>query len=205
MSGVRPGAGCRCPSGSSLRFSSRLVRTAARAGARLQRTPVSTAMRRAKPATPALMEIASLRGMDSGSSGTVARKASAARPRPWRPPARLSTRPSLTHSRRIVPAWAPSARRTACSRRRRIVRTSSKVATLAQAISSTMQTARKSVRSRGRTPGDDGFPRQSLRKTTTRRGVVSQTDTHHLFFGLCSPSTRCSPNAPRKMLDLRLS
>ena len=135
----------------SFRLSVKLVRIAANAGARLHRTPVATASTSANPITIASIEIDSTRGIDSGSKRKVIRIAAAAKPRPSKPPATLSTNPSHTDSRRIAAARAPSASRTAYSRLRRMARTSSSPATLTHAISSTIATARNSVRSKGRT------------------------------------------------------
>src|SRR5690348_10505942 len=115
----------------SLRFSMGSVRKAAKAGARLHRTPVSRARRRAKTVTLASTAMASTRGMESGRRYKAARMAAAAKPRPSRPPAKLSSRPSRTAWRRITPERAPRARRTAYSRRRRMARTSSRPATFA--------------------------------------------------------------------------
>src|SRR5882724_9124922 len=50
----------------SLRLSIKLIREAAKAGARLQRTPAATATTSANPATMGFIETESMRGMESG-------------------------------------------------------------------------------------------------------------------------------------------
>ena len=69
-----------------LRLSVRLVRKAAKAGARLHRAPVARARNRAKATTPVSMEMESTRGIDSGKRCTATRIAAAANARPSRPP-----------------------------------------------------------------------------------------------------------------------
>ena len=135
----------------SFRLSVKFVRKAAKAGARLESAPVAKARRNAKVVTDASTEIESTRGIDSGRRFRAVRIAIAAKARPSSPPATLSSKPSKIDSRRITPERAPRASRTAYSRRRRMARTSSKPATLTQAISKTTATARNSVRNNGRT------------------------------------------------------
>src|SRR2546429_155778 len=95
----------------SLRLSIRFVRKAAKAGARLHRTPVATATRRAKLATIGFTETELMRGMDSGTKCKVVWMAIAADARPSRPPATLNSRPSTTDSRMILLELAPIATR----------------------------------------------------------------------------------------------
>src|SRR5215472_7875265 len=78
----------------SLRLSMRLVRKAAKAGARLHRAPLAKARRRAKAVTDASSEIELMRGIDSGSRCNAVRMTVAANARPSTPPAMLSRRPS---------------------------------------------------------------------------------------------------------------
>ena len=66
------------------------------------------------------------------------------------PPATLNTRLCRIACQRSVTDLAPSARRTAISRCRRIARTSNSPARLAQTISNTTATARNRVRISGR-------------------------------------------------------
>ncbi len=133
----------------SLRLSSRFVRNAANAGAKLQSEPVSKARSRAKPATNALIEMESMRGIDSGRRRNAVRTATAANAKPSNPPAALSSRPSNTDPRIIAMEPAPRASRTAYSWRRRMARTSSSPATFTQAISRTMETAMNRARNNG--------------------------------------------------------
>src|ERR1700678_1487125 len=58
----------------SLRLSIGLVRSAAKAGARLQRAPVAKARRRANVTTLPSMDMESMRGIDSGKRCKVVRK-----------------------------------------------------------------------------------------------------------------------------------
>ncbi len=101
----------------SLRLSIKLIRKAAKAGARLQRTPAATATTSANAATMGFIETESMRGMESGIRRKVVRIAIAANIRPSRPPAMLSRSPSIKDSRMIRLELAPIATRTAYSRR----------------------------------------------------------------------------------------
>ena len=128
------------------------VREAAKAGIRPQSRPVNTASESAKPATAQSTPMELMRGSVSGSKLTPTRRAAHARAKPSRPPPTLSNRDSRSDWRRIAAPVAPRARRTAISRRRRMTRTRSSPARLAQAMNRTTATARKSVRTRGRAP-----------------------------------------------------
>src|SRR5215469_11290188 len=101
----------------SLRLSTKLVRKAAKAGARLQRTPLATATRKAKLATTRFTETESMRGIESGTRRKEVRMAIAANPKPSRPPATLNSMPSTADSQMILVELAPIATRTAYSRR----------------------------------------------------------------------------------------
>src|SRR5271156_6530540 len=68
----------------SLRLSIKLVRRAAKAGARLQRAPVANARSRANVTTLPSMDMESMRGIDSGKRCKVVRIAAAAKARPNR-------------------------------------------------------------------------------------------------------------------------
>src|SRR6516165_9921748 len=104
----------------SLRLSTKLVRKAAKAGAKLHRTPLPTAIKSAKLATNGFTETELMRGMESGTNCKAVRMAIAANAKPSRPPATLSKTPSIADSQIILVELAPIAARTAYSRRRRI-------------------------------------------------------------------------------------
>ena len=135
----------------SLRLSIKLVRRAAKAGARLQTAPVANARSRAKVTTLPSMDMESMRGIDSGSSCKVTRIAAAANARPITLETTLNSKPSAADSRTMTVERAPRASRTAYSRRRRIALTRSRPATFKHASKRTIATAKNRVRSNGRT------------------------------------------------------
>ena len=110
------------------------------------------------PSTPTSASPGTLRGTSAGAARTIP----AATARPAVPPATLRTTLSVSSWRTIRPRPAPSAPRTASSRRRAIPRASSRPATLAHAISSTSPVAAASIRSAGR----NGRPRSSRNDVT---------------------------------------
>ena len=134
----------------SFRLSFKSVRIAANAGARLHRIPVISARNNAKATTIQSRPISEMRGRVSGNWLTHTRIAMAARAMPSTPPDTLSAKLSSMLCRKSAAVLAPNASRTLISRRRRIARTSSSPARLAQAMSSTTHTARNRIRIRGR-------------------------------------------------------
>ena len=134
------------------------------AGARPKRTPVRSASAALNPSTRPSSPASSIRGMLAGS-----RAASPSRPRtasatPRTPPAAESRRLSMRSCRKIRVRPAPSAVRIATSRRLPSARARRRLATLAQAISSTNPTAPKRTSSAGRTS-----PNTSSRTGTAAR------------------------------------
>src|SRR6185436_18724867 len=81
------------------------------------------------------------RGRFSGAAATITRAIQRALTRPSMAPAAHSTNVSASHNRAIAAGEAPSANRTACSRRRTAARVSIRPDTLAQPISSRTATA----------------------------------------------------------------
>ena len=121
--------------------------------------PVRTAIEAAKKTTPQSSPIELTRGKDSGRKLMPTRNAESANAEPNSPPMTLSSMDSSKLCRSTAAPFAPSARRTAISRRRRMTRTNSKPARLAHAINSTTATARKSV--------FDQRPRRCNRRSST--------------------------------------
>ena len=126
------------------------VRPAATAGANPHTSPVNTASPSAKTTTFPSRPMELTRGRVSGRKLIPTRSATQARASPMRPPQVLSSNASTSDWRRTATPLAPRARRTAISRRRRITRTSSSPARLAQAMNRTTVTAKKSVLTSGR-------------------------------------------------------
>ena len=119
----------------------RSVREVWRAGARPNRTPVSSEIPRAKSSAVPSMPTWSSRGVFCGPSATSARVIHSASATPAAPPASARTRLSVRSCRTMRPLPAPSAERITISPSRAAARTSSRFATLAAAISRTRPTA----------------------------------------------------------------
>ena len=85
--------------------------------------------------------------MDGGASTTMARAIPYDAAKPATPPAAASTSVSMSHSRAICIRVAPSATRTASSRRRRETRVSMRPDTLVHPITSSAITAASSAHS----------------------------------------------------------
>ena len=101
--------------------------------------------------TPAFSPTLESRGISFGPKRTMASSAQCANSRLAPPASSASSRPSVKTCRTSLKRPAPNARRIASSRCRTDVRASSKLETLAQAISATRPTATSSTSSAGRT------------------------------------------------------
>ena len=124
------------------------VRAACHAGARPKSTPESTQAVSVKSSTGTLSRTSTSDGRRPGGiTARIARIAAAARPTPSAPPTSASSTLSVSNCRTMVRPDAPSARRIASSRWRAVPRARSRLATLAQAISSTNPTAPSIIQS----------------------------------------------------------
>ena len=112
-----------------------------RAGARLKTVPASAATVAANPSTAPSIRISPSRGMSAGSTSESRSTPQTASPVPSNPPAAARMAPSSRRCRVTRHVEAPSATRIAISLRRAIVRAIARLATLAQATSSTRPTA----------------------------------------------------------------
>ncbi len=112
---------------------------------------MTTETKSVKAITGASMPISSARGSSPGLSATTERTPQYASSRPSTPPASASSRLSVSSWRTSRSRLAPSAVRTAISFERAAARASNRLATLAQAMSSTNPTAPSSTSSAGRT------------------------------------------------------
>ena len=108
--------------------------------------PAPAVTARAKRSTDGSSPIPSARGMPAGIESRIRSTPQAASSSPRAPPAAASTRLSTRSWRTRTVRPAPRAERTASSRSRSPERTSTRLATLTQAISSTSQTAPKTAR-----------------------------------------------------------
>ena len=115
----------------------RSIFDACRAGANPKSRAVATDSSTVKSATRPSIATSSSRGMLPGAISTNALVAHDASSRPRNPPMRARTRLSVRSWRTRRPPPAPSDERTANSGARRVARTSSRPATLAQAMSRT--------------------------------------------------------------------
>ena len=140
---------------------------------------VNAAMRRSRPGDTKLGNVT---GLCAISTATDAR----ARSRPIAAPMSVSTQPSVISCRSSRARPAPSAVRTAISRRRASDRAISRLATFAQAISSTNATAAISVSSAGR----------SVPTSSTSSGV-SSTARFSFVSGYSRSSWREMPSSSR--------
>ena len=140
----------------SFRLSARLTRRARRAGIRLKTRLVRSATPAVNASTRASRPAADTRGIFAGSHQVSSRTPPYASPRPATALMPVSARLSVNNwpSSRRLPA--PRAQRTAISRWRPSARASSRLATLAQAISRRKATAPKS-RSIARRTAPTGF------------------------------------------------
>ena len=131
-------------------LSARLPRTARSAGASPNRSAATTVTTAANRNAPASSDTFSIRGRLAGPSALITRIPCQARRRPSTVPAAASTRLSVSIWATMRPRPLPIAARTAISRPRSEARTRSRLAMLAQAISSTKPTAPSSASSAGR-------------------------------------------------------
>ena len=115
-------------------------------------------------------DASAMRGMSAGASATSRRTPATARPAPSAAATTASSSPSAANWRIMRSPLAPSAVRTATSRRRALPRASSRFATFAHATSSTSPTADSSTRSAGRTGPKTTAPSGS---TKTPRAAFS--------------------------------
>ncbi len=134
----------------SLSADATLVNDCWRAGARPTRRPVIRVSTAAAAKTAASTRTSFSRGASAGARATSASTPHMPSSRPATPPAAAMTRLSVASCRTIRPRLAPSAMRVASSRRRPDARASSRLAMLAQAMSSTKVTAPASATSAGR-------------------------------------------------------
>ena len=117
------------------------VRLARSAGTRPTSTVATSAVARANSATGQSMPASFSRGMSAGLSATRVSSTAAAPATPRRPPAHAMSALSASSCRTRTPRLAPSAARTASSRRRDAARANTRPATLPHAISRTRATA----------------------------------------------------------------
>ena len=116
-----------------------------RAGNSPNRIPESTAAAALNSSTRRSTVASSIRGSPSGAIVWKPRSSPNARPHPLAPPATATSRLSVSARRTRRKREAPSAARTAISRSRPTARANSRLAILAQAISSTASTAPNSA------------------------------------------------------------
>ena len=117
------------------------TRLARSAGTRPTSTVATSAVAKAKSTTGRLMPVSVRRGISAGLSATSVSSTAAAAATPRRPPAPAMSALSASSWRTRTPRPAPSAARTAISRRRDAPRAKIRPATLPHAISSTRTTA----------------------------------------------------------------
>lgn len=152
------------PAGAPASFSMRTApaRDPPSAGAAPNKSPATTDRPTANAATTPSTRTSASPGTSRGTSVGAACTIPAATARPRAPPTALSTTLSVSNWPTMRPRPAPSARRTANSRRRAFPRTSSSPATFAHASSKTSPVAVVNIRSAGR----NGAPTSSCNGVT---------------------------------------